>query len=216
MSALNHPAADIFPLMEGAEFDALVMDIKEHGLREPIVMHEGKILDGRNRVRACVAAKVEPVFIEWDQGGTPESFVVSHNLHRRHLTEYQRASIAAKLATAKRGGRPDLAYAETKSAPVTVKEAAELMNVGKSSVLNARVIQTEGTPAQIKEVEDGRVGIRTQDTKIRAARTKKKSKETIARNGKNPERIQRAQIRAEQWVHVKGALVSLTSLVLPA
>jgi ParB-like chromosome segregation protein Spo0J len=65
-----YPLADIFPLMEGTEFDELVADIKPHGLIEPIVIYEDMILDRRNRYRACIAADVEPVFRPFT-GGSP-------------------------------------------------------------------------------------------------------------------------------------------------
>ena len=92
-----HPAADLFPLMEvgGPEFGELVADIREHGLLNPIVLHDGKVLDGRNRYRACRHGGVEPRFVEWD-GESPTAHVLSLNLHRRHLTEDQRAAIAVE------------------------------------------------------------------------------------------------------------------------
>jgi ParB-like nuclease domain len=58
----SHPAADLFPPLEGEspEFGELVRDLQEHGLLQPIVLHEGKILDGQDRYRACQHAGIEP------------------------------------------------------------------------------------------------------------------------------------------------------------
>ena len=94
-----HPLADIFPPMEGADFEALVVDIKVNGLHEPIVIHEGKIPDGRNRYRACVAAGIEYALTLY-RGDDPAGFVVSANIHRRHLTQKQRRDFVAELVKA--------------------------------------------------------------------------------------------------------------------
>lgn len=91
-----HPAANLFPLMEGDEFSVLVADIAEHGQLEPIVIHDGMILDGRNRYRACIELGIKPILREW-AGSDAQSFVVSLNLHRRHLTREQRDEVIRKL-----------------------------------------------------------------------------------------------------------------------
>ena len=80
-----HPYADILPLLEGEAFDALVSDIRANGLMEPITIYQDMILDGRNRLRACKAAGIEPEFLEFD-GDDPLAFVLSLNVHRRHLS----------------------------------------------------------------------------------------------------------------------------------
>lgn len=48
-----HPAAEVFPLMNPHDLETLTADIADNGLREPIVLLDGKVLDGRNRLRAC-------------------------------------------------------------------------------------------------------------------------------------------------------------------
>ena len=90
-----HEIANIFPLMEGTELTELSADIKKNGLIDPIWLYENKILDGRNRYRACQEVGVEPRFQSYP-GNDPLQQVISLNLHRRHLNESQRAIVAAR------------------------------------------------------------------------------------------------------------------------
>ena len=132
-----HPLSELFPLMQGREFDELVADIKAHGLREPITTLDGMILDGRNRWRACEAAGAEPRTCEY-HGEDPLGWVVSLNLHRRHLDESQRAIVAAKIANLGDGQRKSASPIGERA--VTQGEAAQLLNVGKRSVERAREV----------------------------------------------------------------------------
>jgi len=91
-----HPVANIFPLMTGAEYDALVSDIAEHGQHEAIWLYDGMVLDGRNRLRACNQLGLVPEFREYT-GDDPQAFVVSLNLHRRHLKREQRDEVIRQL-----------------------------------------------------------------------------------------------------------------------
>jgi hypothetical protein len=146
-----HPLANLFPLLEGPEFDELVADIKEHGLLEPIVTHDGKILDGRNRYRACLASGARPWFKPFD-GTDPLVFVVSLNLKRRHLNESQRAMVAAKLATLRLG-------ASQHSEGLPIGRASTLLNVGERSTARAREVLEHGEPELIRAVETGEISV---------------------------------------------------------
>ena len=93
----SHEYADLFPMLGEAELSELADSIKSNGLREPVVLLGGKVLDGRNRLRACGIAGVEPRFAELPDGQDPLQFVLDHNLHRRHLNESQRAMVGERL-----------------------------------------------------------------------------------------------------------------------
>jgi hypothetical protein len=58
----------------------------------PIVLFEGKILDGRNRYNACKQAGVSPQYREFE-GGNPWQYVWDHNGQRRNLSGEQRAAL---------------------------------------------------------------------------------------------------------------------------
>ena len=130
-----HPLAELFPQMMDKEFQSLVCDIREHGLREPIVTLDGLILDGRHRYRACMEAGIDPDFREL--GDTdPIAFVVSVNLHRRQLTKSQLSVIAARLADMRQGERTDL-EPSAKLQKVSRADAANLLGVSERSVADA-------------------------------------------------------------------------------
>jgi ParB-like chromosome segregation protein Spo0J len=91
-----HPVANIFPEISEEELKILADDIKKHGLREPIILYDEKIIDGRSRYAACKIAAVSPRFRIWEGNSSLVDYVLSLNLHRRHLTPGQKAAIAAE------------------------------------------------------------------------------------------------------------------------
>jgi site-specific DNA-methyltransferase (adenine-specific) len=152
-----HPMAEIFPMMDGPELDRLAADIKAHGLREPVwVDGQGRILDGRNRARACRLAGV-PLESRVYENDDALAFVVSRNLHRRHLGESQRAMIAARLANIRRG---DVGRGRDKiDGSIELPKAASLLNVGNASVKRARTVADHGAPAVVSAVDSGLITV---------------------------------------------------------
>jgi len=153
----DHPIAAIFPLLPEAELKELAEDIEARGLLQPILLHEGKILDGRNRYRACQMCGVEPETAEY-VGTDPVKDTLSLNLHRRHLSESQRAMIAAKLANLDEG-RPSVETAETQQiCRVSQSEAAEQLQVSTRSVTAAKKVLNE-SPALAEQVAAGTITV---------------------------------------------------------
>lgn len=150
-----HPYSEIFPLIEGADFEALVDDIKTHGLREKIWLYEEKVLDGRNRFLACQKAKIRPLYRKFS--GTNKdaaSFVWSMNVSRRHLTPSQLAMAVAKRATLEKGANQHAQICAPSQA-----DAAEDANISRRSVQHARKVIEEGSKALQHAVESGEVSV---------------------------------------------------------
>lgn len=91
-----HPACLILPEMDKEEYEKLREDISGFGLRHPITLYQGMILDGRHRYRACMDLGIEPIFEDWQGGSAVVEFVIGENLHRRHLDKSQKAMVAAR------------------------------------------------------------------------------------------------------------------------
>jgi hypothetical protein len=103
-----HPAANLFPMMSDAEIDALAADIKKYGLSSPIVYYldqehnELLLIDGRNRIEAAQRAGYSITVEDISEYSPidPYAFVISANIHRRHLTAEQKRELIAKLLKA--------------------------------------------------------------------------------------------------------------------
>jgi hypothetical protein len=168
-----HPLADIFPLMTGQEFDELVADIKANGLHEDIVLHEGMILDGRNRYRACLEADVPPTPVHGDKWITdPAAYVISANIRRRHLTAEQKRELIAKLLASDPSKSDRQVAGIIKASPTTVGTVRAKMEAkGEVSKLDTRI---------------DRKGVKQPAKKKR----KRRSRYTIGGKAASPEEVQ--------------------------
>jgi hypothetical protein len=142
-------------MMSESEFQALKEDIQTHGQLEPILYWKEMLVDGRNRLKACEELGIEPREVELTDETDPVDYVISHNLHRRNLSETQRAVVGAKLATFRHGqvGNGRKVDPEISGSTFTTEEASKLLNVSESSIEKAKRVINEGSKAIVEMVE---------------------------------------------------------------
>lgn len=161
----SHRAAKLLPAMSPDEYAGLKADIHKHGQREPIVLHKGRVLDGVHRLKACRELHRKPKSITLNDV-EPVSYVVSRNLHRRHLTVSQRAMLAVALLPElekaakdrQRAGGRLKGRAKLREAGKATAHAAKVVGVSPRSVESAKVLeQTE--PKLARRVQQGELSL---------------------------------------------------------
>jgi hypothetical protein len=188
-----HPACLAFPKLSEDELQELADDIQERGLLHPIVLLDGKILDGRNRFDACNLAGIEPRFVEWQGDGSPVAWVVSTNLMRRHLTSSQRAVVAydiLPLLEKEAKQRQRLSNGRGKK---VAKNLATFSRNGKASEVAARIARTNSayvetvksikskSPELVERIRSGELNI-TEAKRIAAVSVQKASEKRAAKS----------------------------------
>lgn len=202
-----HPASEIFDLLEGNEFDELVASIRKIGLIEEIWLHpDGRVLDGRNRYRACIAAGVEPRFKEWDGIGFAADFVYALNFSRRHLDDGAKQIAAGRYAIElerearqRQGARTDLGanlrQGDYEDFGRSRSQAADKFGVGTRTVDHAVKVLKDGARELVQAVERDKVSVSAAATIAEAPI--ERQREIVARGEK--EILEAAkQIRAEK------------------
>jgi DNA-binding Lrp family transcriptional regulator len=159
-----HPAADLFPMMSDDELRALGEDIKKRGLTVHLCFWspsqdrwekgESYLLDGRNRLEAMERAGIEIPFADGLKGvikriflgdapdgryADPYAFVISANIHRRHLTAEKKLKLVDDVLRLVPTRSDRQIAKETKTSPTTVgKRRRKLEKQGLLSTVDTR------------------------------------------------------------------------------
>jgi N6-adenosine-specific RNA methylase IME4 len=173
------------------EYAALKADIAERGVQVAVEYDEnGAILDGHHRVQICHELGVD----DWPRivrNGMSEAekqrHVVNLNLARRHLSESQRAMVAAKLATLPHGLRTDRVDAQI-YASTTQPEAADMLKVSRRGVQLARVVLDEAPPEIVAKVERGELAVSRAVKELRREQQRERNRELVEQT-KPPETL---------------------------
>jgi ParB-like chromosome segregation protein Spo0J len=164
-----HPICLLMPSADEDELQSLIDDIRAHGLLDPIVLFEKRILDGRNRAAACESAGLAPRYVEF-QGTREEAlmFVVSHNLKRRHLTKQ---AIADTLVDAEdfnlhyelgeAAARSDIKMSAHKPKTASSRDLVKAAGgaVSREMINATRKVKEKAEPELREAVKRGRIGV---------------------------------------------------------
>ena len=145
----QHPLSAAFPAMSAEDFSALVEDIKTNGQREPIMVLDGMVLDGWHRYSACEQLGIKAQTFTFPSDKDPVAFVLSHNLHRRHLTASQRA--AAVVACSEWAPRGKPAAKPEMVSGLREKDMAKVAGTSDRTIRDAKVAHKAGLGPAVKD-----------------------------------------------------------------
>ena len=143
-----HKFAKLLPMMGNEDFDRLRESVEEHGVQVPIIMFEGMVLDGRNRLKAAEQCGIKKADIPIKDITKTGMDAVTHvgilNLERRHLDQSQRAMVAAGLHTVS-GPRQ--------------KDASKQLHVSRRTTVHAATVIKKGSSRLIDAVKEGKIAV---------------------------------------------------------
>lgn len=197
-----HPITEVFPTMSEDEFQTLKGDIEENGQLEPIWLDtKGRIIDGRHRLRACRQLKIEPEFQETTYLDEEiPAIVIALNLRRRHLSESQKANVAAKMvpyfekaaaARQKAGVKAEgedlganLPQGKDEAPGKSSDKAGRVIGVSGRSVRDALKVQADGCDELKEALETDQVAVSDAATAAKETKTVQKQVLRMVASGK--------------------------------
>ena len=194
-----HPAAEAFPMMDAEQYAGLLNDIRENGQNDSIVFWCELLVDGRNRLKACNELGVEPETCELPEDADPVAYVISANLHRRHLTTSQRSKVAEKFAQLKRGDNQHTKEDASIDAP-SESEAAKLLNVSRANVQRAKAATKHCSKEVNAAIEDGTLTL-NMATNLAKSIPDKREQTKVLKQGKEAVKQAITQAKSSEPAH---------------
>jgi len=161
----QHPLSAAFPAMQDLDYESLSKSIEQLGLLSPIVIYEGKVIDGWHRYCACLDTGTQLKTVEY-LGENPQEFVIAQNKERRHLTKSQLALSAVKVYEWLPAKRPTSSTgAGIKSVLGTdlsksSKEIAKIAGVSESYIEKAKAVETKATDEVKQSIINGNMSLK--------------------------------------------------------
>lgn len=180
----QHQLSAAYPPMSNEEFDGFRADILKNGLKEPIVMLDGMVLDGWHRVQACQGTHVEIRTKEY-QGDDPGGYVISKNTHRRHNTKSQLAAAALKVREIAPRGNPNFsdngktAQARKDAASANVRTVRTLQKVAEEAGVSLSVMSDANTAKKAGKLDEVISGKKSARRAAKEARPTRKPVPTL-------------------------------------
>lgn len=199
MSLEQHPLSAAFPAMQFAEYESLLASIEAIGLQNPIVLFEGKVIDGWHRYCACMDSGTAIKTIELANHIDPQNFVIAQNKERRHLTQSQLATAAIKVYEwLKDGVKQGLQTCSAPGAEVkSSKEIAEIAGVSERTINAAKAVENKASEEVKAKVASGEMSLK------KAEKTFKPKVETPSIDDYAPSYEELAEAEAERLAKEK-------------
>lgn len=202
----NHPIADAFPLMSKEDLSDLAGSILVNGQKQPIILYQKKILEGRNRYLATQLAKVEPVFQEFT-GDNPYQFAAEKHFASHKYKSAQRAMMGARLVKVSQ-------EQQYEGVVLSNRIAGEFAQVHYDVISEARRVIDYGTPEEIRIVDSGEKGL--MDI-IKAVRLRGKLVPGGNKKGRAPTQQMQQYVKHRRtqmvlWKELRDAMESLSHM----
>lgn len=155
MEYLRHPLSRAWPDMTPDEFLHLCDSVENSGLREPIVIFQGEILDGWHRFKACLQVSIAPIFDHFEGTREEAETLVRDKHNRRSLTLTQRMTAIAVMRSWAPSGAAGHKSKVLPGNTLTIDGLAEEAGASRSSAQQVKTVIAHGQPEVVDAMRNG-------------------------------------------------------------